>query len=325
VNGPDGQRSDTATKPARVMSLRRAGSCASCGVALPAGSKARWDPAPRTTTCLACCDAVSEAGEPVTVTTATVEGSSIAEPDTRLAVIPVSPPPPAQDESPVAEAGNAGGSAQREYERRKGRREARVRERHPRLGGLILALSDEPQPTTAWAKGAEGERRVAQMLDTLRSESVIVLHDRRIPRSKANIDHLVITSSGIHVIDAKRYKGRVEIRGSGTIFRPGPNLLFVGGRNKTSLVEAMTKQVAVVQAVIADLLGEALGSEGPVIRPALCFVDAEWSWFAKPMMLDGVRISGPKSLTREIAEPGPLTIDRVLQLGTRIAERLPPA
>ena len=87
----------------------------------------------------------------------------------------------------------------------------------------------------------------------------------------------------------------------------------------------MTKQVAVVQAAIADLVGEGLGPEGSVIRPALCFVDAEWSWFAKPMTLDGVRISGPKSLTKEIAEPGPLTLDQVLLLGTRIAERLVPA
>jgi hypothetical protein len=224
----------------------------------------------------------------------------------------------------VPDAGNAGESARREYHRRKDQREARVRERHPRLGGLILALSDEPQSTKAWARGAEGERRVAHMLDALRSESVVVLHDRRIPRSRANIDHVVIASSGIHVIDAKRYKGRVEVRGSGTIFRPGPDLLFVGGRNKTSLVAAMAKQVTAVQTAIADLVGEARGS-GPVIRPALCFVDAEWPWFAKPMTLGGVRISGPKSLAREIADPGPLPIDQILQLGTHIAERLPPA
>lgn len=45
--------------------------------------------------------------------------------------------------------GVAGGSAQREYERRKDRRESRIREAHPRIGGLILALSDDPQSTKA--------------------------------------------------------------------------------------------------------------------------------------------------------------------------------
>ena len=47
-----------------------------------------------------------------------------------------------------------GASAQREYERRKNKRESKIREAHPRIGGLIIALSDDPQSTTAWATGA---------------------------------------------------------------------------------------------------------------------------------------------------------------------------
>ena len=48
------------------------------------------------------------------------------------------------------------------------------------------------------------------MHDSTRScRSIAVLHDRRIPGSKANIDHIAITAAGIWVIDAKRYKGDV--------------------------------------------------------------------------------------------------------------------
>jgi hypothetical protein len=36
--------------------------------------------------------------------------------------------------------------------------------------------------------------------------------DRRIRRSRANIDHIAVASSGIWVIDAKRYNGKVEVR-----------------------------------------------------------------------------------------------------------------
>ena len=98
----------------------------------------------------------------------------------------------------------AGGSARREYERLKARREAHVRARHPRLGGLILAVTDEPQTTTNWAVGAEGERKLGAGLDGLVDEGVMSLHDRLRPGTRGNIDHLAIGPSGVWVIDAKR-------------------------------------------------------------------------------------------------------------------------
>lgn len=55
--------------------------------------------------------------------------------------------------------GLPGASARREHERRRASREAKVRAAHPRLGWMILALSSDPQSTTAWATGAVGEER----------------------------------------------------------------------------------------------------------------------------------------------------------------------
>jgi hypothetical protein len=40
----------------------------------------------------------------------------------------------------------------------------------------------------------------------------VVLHDRRIPGRRSNIDHLVIARSGVWVVDTKRYRGKVERR-----------------------------------------------------------------------------------------------------------------
>jgi len=98
----------------------------------------------------------------------------------------VSTPAPAAPES------EAGGSAMREYERRKPNGRLPIRTRHPGLGGLILFLSDEPQSTTSWAKGAVGEQTLGAGLDSLAAAGVGSLHDRRIPGSKANIDHLAM-------------------------------------------------------------------------------------------------------------------------------------
>ena len=90
----------------------------------------------------------------------------------------------------------------------KAKGEERIRAKHPKIGGLIVALSDDPQSTTAWASGARGEAALGARLDQQASESLAVLHDRRIPGTKANIDHIVVATGGVFVVDAKRYVGK---------------------------------------------------------------------------------------------------------------------
>jgi hypothetical protein len=126
-----------------------------------------------------------------------------------------------------------------------------VRSRYGRLSRVVLALSDDPHSTAAWAYGANGERALGKLLDPLRDEGLAVLHDRRIPRSKANIDHLVVAPWGVFVVDAKNYKGRVETRNRGGFFSTDLRL-YVVGRDKTALVAGMTKQAQAVRAALDD-------------------------------------------------------------------------
>src|SRR5690606_5770938 len=118
---------------------------------------------------------------------------------------------------PGLDRGTAGGSAMREYERRKARDDAKVDAQKQRVravfgDGLVgavaefLAVDDKPRRSTGvWAQGAVGEERVAARLDALAAVGVVALHDRRIPGTRANIDHLVVTPWGVWVVDAKRY------------------------------------------------------------------------------------------------------------------------
>ena len=108
-----------------------------------------------------------------------------------------------------------------------------------------MALTPERQSTRAWSSGAIGEERVAAALDGIASQSIRVLHDRKIPSSNANIDHLVVTPGGVWVIDSKRYQDRrPELRVEGGILRPRVEKLLVRGSDKTALVEGVLKQVA---------------------------------------------------------------------------------
>jgi hypothetical protein len=218
----------------------------------------------------------------------------------------------------AVETGVAGGSADREYERRRNSRDSAIRSRHPRLGGLILALTEDPQSTRAWAKGAEGERRVGAALDALDSAGVIALHDRRIPGSRANIDHIAVGPAGVWVIDAKRYKGVVARKDVGGWFKTDVRL-FVGRRDCSRLVTAMAKQV--------DTVRTALGAKfAPVaVRSVLCFVDAEWRLFAKPFELQGVTIAGPNATARLVSSGDTHQPEDITRIAEHLARRLPNA
>ncbi len=167
-----------------------------------------------------------------------------------------------------------------------------MRQKWGKLGGIAVALSDEKQSTKAWATGAVGEERLGARLDSLVSESIAVLHDRRIPGSKANIDHIAVTTAGIWVIDAKRYKGKPELRIEGGILRPRVEKVLVGRRDCTKLVDGVLKQVELVR----DLVGEV------PVTGALCFVEADWPLIGGAFTTRGVHALWPKRLAKLLTE-----------------------
>jgi hypothetical protein len=77
---------------------------------------------------------------------------------------------------------------------------------------------------------------------------------------------------------------------------------------------------------IRSALGEPMIREFELeTRVALCFVNAEWSLFAKPMLLDGVWVGWGKALRERLGAPGHLDAEHLILLARRIAEALPPA
>jgi hypothetical protein len=197
-----------------------------------------------------------------------------------------------------------------------------VRQKHPVIGGLLLAVTADPQSTKAWANGAAGERAVGRRLDGLADQGVLVLHDRKVPRSSANIDHIAVSPSGVYVIDAKyRETGKVEKRGSGSVFKPGPPQLWVGRRNCTPLVGKMAGQYSVVM----DALDGCAPAAKVPVRPMLAFVNAEWGFFSSAIDIAGVLIVWPKEMAKIVARPGPLAPDAVAAVARHLASRLQPA
>jgi hypothetical protein len=244
------------------MRLRYAGTCRLCGRALTAGADAIYERVSKTVRCVDCATETTD---------------------------------------PDPEPGVAGASARREYERRKDGREQRIRTSHPKLGGLILALSDDPQSTTAWARGAVGEELMARRLTDL-PDTFRVLHDRRIRGTRANIDHIAIGPAGVWVIDAKRYVNkRPALRVEGGFIRPRVESLRIGGRDGTKLVEGVKSQVERVARAVDD-------STLPVTG-VLCFLDADWPLIGGSFVVDGVHVLWPRLLIQRMTEPVTEDID----------------
>lgn len=196
--------------------------------------------------------------------------------------------------------GVAGASARHEHERRKAKDEAATREKWGRLGNIAVAMTPERTSTRVWATGAEGEARVGARLDGIVSDDIRVLHDRRIPGSRANIDHIVVTPSGVWVIDTKRYQsGSPSLRVEGGLLRPRVEKLMVGGRDKSRLVDGVLWQVECVRKEVPDV----------PVRGILCFVDSEWPLLAGPFRVNGVEVLWPRKLVGRLTAAPTAEVD----------------
>jgi len=160
----------------------------------------------------------------------------------------------------------------------------------------------------SWAKGAEGERLVGRVLDSL--PGVLVLHDRAVPGSPANIDHVAIAPSGVYVVDAKHYAGepRLERLGDGSILR-----LRVAGADRTGLVVGVRRQLGIV--------AEALDDPGVPVRAVLCFVGSDWP-ASNGFVIDGVGVTSPERLGELLAAPGALAPAAIATIHARLRDRL---
>ena len=146
----------------------------------------------------------------------------------------------------------------------------------------------------------------------------MVLHDRAVPRGRANIDHLAVVASGIWVIDTKHFRGRLERRDLRGLVRPPPPPLR--GRPRP---EPPRDLGAPAQAQVAEALVAEVPAGGPVVRVALCFTGAQVGLFARPFTLEGVLVTWPRAFARTLAPSGPVGLAERQALAARLARTFP--
>jgi hypothetical protein len=288
--------------PSRVMNLRRDDVCCRCRMALPKGTRAYWDAEART---VACVDCLNVSGA-TTRSSPDHQGNPAREPASGRA--PASTPEP--------DRGQPGASAAREHRRRRAGREARVRRRHPHVGRLLLAIGGPPQHERAWEIGSRGEEQVGRSLDRRTAKGpAIILHDRRMPASLANIDHLAVAPQGVFVIDAKAIKGKVRIA------RPlfGKPRLTIAGRNRTKLVDGLDRQVDAVRRALAQH-----GLHELPVLGVLCFTKADLPLLGAGK-IRGHRLHYCRGTARELNRSGPLGPEAIGAIAAELEASFPRA
>lgn len=172
----------------------------------------------------------------------------------------------------------------------------------------------------SWATGAEGEEQLGAHL-TKHCPEAIVLHDRRIPGSRANIDHVAVAPSGVYVIDAKRYKGKIAVR------KPlfGEARLEIAGRNRTKLVAGLERQLEVVRAALAATVPEM------PVHGCFCFLNPAGQSggsgipLLRTLRIDGYELFYPRRLSKRLNAAGALSPESRRDVAALLAAALPSA
>ncbi|MEP7113565.1 MAG: nuclease-related domain-containing protein [Ilumatobacteraceae bacterium] len=149
------------------------------------------------------------------------------------------------------------------------------------------------------ASGAERVQRECPLSVQLHSalgHQAVVLDDRKVPATRGRIDHIVVAPSGVWVVAANEYDGRIELRDVGGWFSMDERL-YVAGKDRTNLVDSIDRQVIAVENVLAKE-----GLDMVPVHAALCFVNSEWGWFAKPFSLNGVWVTWAQKLTELVMD-----------------------
>lgn len=171
-----------------------------------------------------------------------------------------------------------------------------------------------------WGKGSDGEERLAAFVERDVGDAVIPLYDRLIPGTKGNIDFIFVAPSGVWVVDAKAYDGKVERRAIGPFWRRD-NQIYVKRRNRSAVAKGMEKQVA---AVVAALQGDPAAA-GLDVHAGVCFVESDWGLLDSPFQVGNVWMLYPGALRKRLTKAGDLSREAMVHIAQRLDLSLPSA
>jgi ssDNA-binding Zn-finger/Zn-ribbon topoisomerase 1 len=127
------------------------------------------------------------------------------------------------------------------------------------LAVWMFGLLRLPFEAFVWAKGLEGERKVAEALEPLKQEGFILLANRPVPLARGDIDCIAIGPPGVFTIEIKNWGGRAYVRNEA---------LWVGTADRSWVVDQIYRESVSVQLALAS----ELNALHVVVVPIICAV-----------------------------------------------------
>lgn len=174
-----------------------------------------------------------------------------------------------------------------------------------RLASLVGISTRAGRLADRSEQGARGERITAKHLDPLGELGWTVLHDRALPTGNANVDHLLVSRSGVvFVVDSKAWDRRFRVRVVN-------GRLLHGSRDVTDRLDGLRHE--------ADTVSRAL--DRPVIR-IVSMVGAPVE--GGELLFNGVRIVPVNRVSAVVRTVGRRRAAAAGHPGARAAELFPP-
>ncbi|WP_434593367.1 nuclease-related domain-containing protein [Streptomyces sp. A5-4] len=150
----------------------------------------------------------------------------------------------------------------------------RLRSPLVRLADLVGIQTARGRRAQQWAAGAVGEKATAARLKPLVREGWTVLHDRALPTGNANVDHLLVSPSGVVIVlDSKKWSARWPLK-----VKSGR--LMHGDRDVSERLNGVRHEARAVSAALECPVIPLVSMEGPAESP-----DQRGEW-----VFDSIRI-----------------------------------
>ncbi len=185
------------------------------------------------------------------------------------------------------------------------------------VGRFVARLAGDPQSATPSDTNASAERRLALRLDTELPDAAVVLHGRKVPSTRGNVDHLALTPSGIWLIDVTHYPGTIERRNVGPPWSRRVRL-YIDNEDHQHLATGMRWQITSLRAQL-----DTIGSGDTPIRAVLCFAGSTWRRHATPFEIGDVLVTSPTTLIAALSTDGPLNGATIDLLARHLETNLP--
>ena len=153
-----------------------------------------------------------------------------------------------------------------------------------------------------------------------RTGRIVPLDDRRIPGSRANIDHIAVAPAGVFVIDSKKWAGKVE-RAHRAATAERTEHMVVKGRLRDKAIDGVNRQISAVRTALSNDFGIAI----PTVVPVLCFVgEGNWGEFDPAFTVSGVHVRSRRELLTLLRSEGALRRSERTTIARLLSVRLLP-